>query len=98
MPTDANNVTFDEAVKVFDNVDPNDLPILPDYEDYYYDEEYDQSIRVLRKIPFIPSTEFHNNPKLSSGITSTNNDIPASYFLKFSTTSKPVVSFIHFEY
>ena len=32
-----NNVTFDNAVKVFENVDPKNLPILKEYVDYYED-------------------------------------------------------------
>jgi len=35
------NMTFDDAVKVFDNVDPKDLPILNEYDDYY-DEDYEE--------------------------------------------------------
>ena len=36
IPTDLNNLTFDTAVTLLDNVDPNDLPILAD--DEYYDD------------------------------------------------------------
>jgi hypothetical protein len=32
-----NNVTFDNAVKMFENVDPKNLPILKEYVDYYED-------------------------------------------------------------
>mgnify|MGYP001166998640 FL=1 len=60
IPSDPNNIDFDEAVTILDNVDPDDLPILPE-EDYYYDyDEDDDEPKILRRhsIPFEPSPEF----------------------------------------
>ena len=57
IPSDPNNIDFDEAVTILDNVDPDDLPILPE-EDYYYDyDEDDDEPKILRRhsIPFEPS-------------------------------------------
>ena len=98
FPSDANNVNFDEAVKVFDQVDPNDLPILKDYEDYYDDEDYDMasdnSARLLRTIPFIPSPEFIQFNKVQGSSSKINqassSQTSASNFLKFSTTALPL--------
>ena len=55
-----NNIDFDEAVTILDNVDPNDLPILPeeDYYDYDYDEDDEPKILRRHSIPFEPSPEF----------------------------------------
>ena len=58
IPSDVNNIDFDEAVTILDNVDPNDLPILPE-EDYdYYDDEDEPKILRRHSIPFEPSPEF----------------------------------------
>ena len=60
IPSDPNNIDFDEAVTILDNVDPDDLPILPeeDYYDYDYDEDDEPKILRRHSIPFEPSPEF----------------------------------------
>ena len=55
---DLNNLKFDDVVTIFDDVDPDDLPILAndEYYDDYYDDDYTE--RKLRHIPFMPSKQF----------------------------------------
>ena len=73
IPSDLNNLNFDTAVTLLDNVDPNDLPILADdeYYDDYYDDDYTE--RKLRHIqPFIPSEDFYSKKSWEPMIKQTN--------------------------
>ena len=73
IPSDLNNLNFDTAVTLLDNVDPNDLPILADdeYYDDYYDDDYTE--RKLRHIqPFIPSEDFYSQKLWEPMIKQTN--------------------------
>ena len=89
LPTDLNDLSFDTAVSLLDNVDPNDLPILKEYDDYYEEDYYDndqdvqQSFRQLRNIPFHPSADFYDQKQPE--ITSSNTNFIK--FIKFSTTT-----------
>ena len=73
IPSDLNNLNFDTAVTLLDNVDPNDLPILADdeYYDDYYDDDYTE--RKLRHIqPFIPSEDFYSQKSWEPMFKQTN--------------------------
>ena len=82
IPSDPNNIDFDEAVTILDNVDPEDLPILDEEEYYDYDDEdlVGSEAKKLRRhsIPFEPSPEFFSTTKATSETKLDNHQLVAA--------------------